>query len=160
MTRKSYIVGIDPDIDKSGVAMLDMVKKQFVYLGALPFPRLLEFVESNKDDACFVVEDSDIATSFHYIRTDKPAIIFAKGRSVGLCHATFRHLCEYLDYVGAEYVKQRPLRKMWKGKDRKITHEELSYFVSGLPKRTSQDVRDACLLAWNEARLPIKVKAR
>lgn len=49
------------------------------------------------------------------------------------------------------------LRKGWKGKDGKITHDELASFT-GLMGRTNQDVRDAALLAWAFAGLPIRVK--
>lgn len=42
-------------------------------------------------------------------------------------------------------------------KDGKITHEELAYFT-GIMGRTNTEMRDAALLAWNHAGLPIRVK--
>ena len=50
------------------------------------------------------------------------------------------------------------MTKHWKGDEGKITHEELSYIVGPLPKRTNQDQRDATILAWWYADLPIKIK--
>ena len=50
------------------------------------------------------------------------------------------------------------MTKHWKGDEGKITHEELSYIVGPLPKRTNQDQRDATILAWWYADLPIKNK--
>ena len=52
--------------------------------------------------------------------------------------------------------------KCWKGKDRKITHEELDTIVrwvndTGLPrKRSNQEERDALLLAGEKSGFPIK----
>ena len=44
-----------------------------------------------------------------------------------------------------------------KGKDRKITAEELKAFT-GVTGRTNQEGRDAALLAWEYAGLPIKMR--
>ena len=80
------------------------------------------------------------------------------GRSVGKCHATAQHLQEYAESVGLQVRLQKPLQKCWKGADRKITHEELSMFVKGLPRRTNPEVRDACLLSWVTAGFEIRIK--
>lgn len=56
-----------------------------------------------------------------------------------------------------EVLPHFPLKKHWKGKEGKITHEELAYFT-GIKKRTNQDARDAALLAWNFAGFPIRMK--
>jgi hypothetical protein len=58
------------------------------------------------------------------------------------------------DYEVVEEVK--PLKKCWKGRDGKITHEELARFT-GLMGHTNQDGRDAALLAWVRAGLPIRL---
>lgn len=53
----------------------------------------------------------------------------------------------------------KPLRKCWKGDGGKITHAELQNIVGVTCKlpRTNQDQRDACLLAWVHAGLPIRI---
>jgi hypothetical protein len=52
------------------------------------------------------------------------------------------------------------LKKCWKGKDGKITQDEIAYFVSAGEKmpRMNQDQRDALLLAWVCAGYPVRVK--
>jgi hypothetical protein len=45
-------------------------------------------------------------------------------------------------------------RNIWRGKDGKITHEELAAFT-GITGRTNQEERDAMLIAWNYANLPL-----
>jgi hypothetical protein len=110
------------------------------------------------------MEDSDLSTNWHVSPRDNKATAAAKGRSVGICHATARHLKECAENFGLEVVPMKPLRKQfegvrfWKGRDGKITHEEAAYFMRGLPKQTNQESRDAALLAWAYADYPIRVK--
>ena len=68
--------------------------------------------------------------------------------------AKLNDMCEH---YGIEVMAHAPLRKCWQGKDGKITHEELAYFT-GITGRTNQDERDAGLLAWNYAGMPIRAK--
>ena len=45
---------------------------------------------------------------------------------------------------------------MWQGKDGKITQQEIASFT-GITGRNNQEERDAALLAWVYAGLPIKI---
>ena len=165
MKRNGFLVGIDPDVSKSGFALLDCEAREFTQVEALTFPavidRFAELAASKVDgkDIVVVMEDSDLATNWHYNSRDSKAVCAAKGRSVGLCHATARHLKECAENFGLEVVMMKPLRKFWKGRDGKITHEEAVYFMRGLSKQTNQESRDAALLAWAYADFPIRVKS-
>jgi hypothetical protein len=66
-------------------------------------------------------------------------------------------IVEMCKHYGIEAVEQRPLQKHWRGKDGKITHEELASFT-GIMGKTNQEGRDAALLAWVCAGLPIRLK--
>ena len=164
MKRNGFLVGIDPDVSKSGFALLDCEAREFTQVEALTFPAVIDrFAElaAMKADGkavTVVMEDSDLATNWHQNILDSRAVCAAKGRSVGLCHATARHLKECADNFGLEVVMMKPLRKFWKGRDGKITHDEAIYFMRGLPKQTNQESRDAALLAWAYADFPIRVK--
>lgn len=74
------------------------------------------------------------------------------GRRTGLNHATAKIIAEIArNYFQLDVVEIKPLKKCWKGKDGKITHEELNqqlkmYGFEPL-KRTNQDQRDSVLLA-------------
>lgn len=156
---KRFIIGIDPDVEKSGFCLLDREARHLIECEALPFAALSERLRSEwRDDVVVVLEDSDVSVNWHYSKGDRPGAIAAIGRSVGMCHATFRHLKEVSEEYGLEAVAMKPLLKVWGGKDRKITHAELAQFVPGLPTRTNPEQRDAVLLAWTYAGLPIRVK--
>ena len=165
MRRNGYIVGIDPDVEKSGVAVLDCAAREIKAVEAKTFPELVNYLQLCSDskvggyDVVVVIEDSDLSTNWHVNPRDNKATAAAKGRSIGMCHATARHLKECAESYGLEVVPMKPLRKMWKGRDGKITHEEAAYFMRGLPKTTNQESRDAALLAWVYADYPIRQKA-
>lgn len=165
MKREGYVIGIDPDVEKSGVALLDCEAREFTQVEALTFPdvvdRFAELAAMKADgkDVVVVIEDSDLSTNWHYNSRDSKAVCAAKGRSVGMCHATGRHLKECAEAYGLEVVPMKPLRKCWKGRDGKITHDEAAYFMRGLPKQTNQETRDACLLCVAYADYPIRLKA-
>ena len=161
--RANTIIGIDPDVEKSGVAVLSDVFKKFVQVEAMTFPELVDFLKHLGDTITanhrltVVLEDSDVSTNWHCSPRDNKATAAAKGRSVGMCHATARHIKELAEHYGLEVVLQKPLVKFWKGRDRKITHEEAAKFMTGLPKSTNQESRDAALLAWSYAEYPIRL---
>ena len=56
-----------------------------------------------------------------------------------------------------EAAALKELHQCWKGKDRKITDEEIKCFMP-IKGRTNQESRDAALLAWVFSGLPIRVK--
>ena len=172
--RHRTILGVDPDIEKSGFALLDCESRTFEQLSALSFTDITSYLSrmaanEKYKNTLIVIEDSDTSTNWHCgsIIYDKHLTIEQKvrkaaaiGRSAGLCHATYRHLKEYAEALGFQVKGKKPLVKMWKGPDGKITHDELKVFVSGLPKRTNQECRDSALLAWDEANFPIRISVR
>lgn len=83
----------------------------------------------------------------------------AIGYDVGRCHEVGRKIIEACRFYGVDYEAKRPLRKIWQGKDGKITDAEIRRFIPITKGRTNQEERDAALLAWDYARLPIKIFA-
>ena len=169
--RYAYILAIDPDIEKSGVAFLNVNERRFERAQAMTFPELLAYIDKlaalvGEFRPLLVIEDSDSSTNWHLNKVKasglsldrKLRIAAAIGRSAGMCHAVIRLLNEYAQARGVDVRMQKPLRKCWKGADGKITHEEITQFTKGLPGRTNQEVRDAALLAWTYANLPIRLK--
>lgn len=161
MMRKGLVIAFDPDVEKSGVAVLDCAKGRFVLLSAMAFPdciRLLDGYAAMEEQVLVVIEDSDVSRNWHYSPRDTKGVIAAKGRSVGMCHATLRHLHEYAEAVGLDVRMQKPLRKCWRGKDGKVTQEEMAAMIPDWPARSNPEVRDAALLAWAVAGLPLRVR--
>lgn len=158
--KTSYIIGIDPDVDKSGVATLFTATKR-VTLQSLTFPELIRYLHKMREEAdvIVVVEAGWLNKSnWHLGRFDSKAIAAAKGYSVGENHRTGKLIADMAEDIGFITERIKPLKKCWKGKDGKITHEEIAYFIPGFPKRSNQETRDAALIAWNYANLPIKIK--
>ena len=158
-------IGIDPDSVKSGVAVLER-KTKGIDVWCAKFSEIVDFfscvkiqAESERARVLVVVEAGWLNDSnWHLKREDNKYVAAAKGRHLGRCEQTGRLLLEMCEKIGLECVARKPLRKCWKGKDRKITHEEIQTFTHIEQKRTNQEERDALLLAWVEADLPIKVK--
>lgn len=68
-------------------------------------------------------------------------------KNVGSNQQIGKCLIEVAQFHGLQVEPVRPLKKYWKGKDGKITAEEFAA-VTGWNKRSSQDARDAGLIAW------------
>lgn len=162
--KPDYIIGIDPDTDKSGVAQLRVAGRE-VELFSASFPELLDYLQRMRQKELMegvkvlvVVEASwRISTNWHTKRGDSVRVVAQKGKDAGRCHEVGRKIVECARYYGLEVKEQLPLKKIWKGKDGKITDEEIKAFIP-IKGRTNQEARDAALLAWNEAGFPIRIK--
>ena len=160
--RHDIIIAIDPDVDQSGVARLDVTQRKS-WADTLPFPMLVEYVRTvhrqNAGKVTVVVEASWHKThNWHLSRYDRPGVAAKKGYDEGRNHEAGRKLVEMLQYYGIEVEEQPPLRKIWQGPDRKITHTEITAITKWDKKRSNQEERDAMLLAWNRSGLPIIIR--
>lgn len=164
MRKYDNIIAIDPDVTRSGVAFLKPSTKQ-LEVSNLTFPQVIDYIQRAKkvrDEAgetlIVVIEASWlIQSNWHLQQWERKQRAASKGYDVGRNHETGKKIVEMCRHLGIEVLEHYPLRKCWKGKDGKITHEELVSFT-GLMGRTNQDARDAALLAWTFANLPIRVK--
>lgn len=149
-----FIIGIDPDVSKSGICLIDKQKKT-VSAWSATFPEFINYLnelnkESMKDDILFVVEAGwlNVISSFHNAY-GKCAQRIAK--NVGSNHETGKKIIEMINSYEFNYLEQRPLKKIWK--KGKISQEELYLQIKNVDynyignRRMNQDVRDACLIA-------------
>lgn len=163
MKKYDYIIAIDPDVDKSGVATLRTSDRHIV-CEVLTFPHLIECMPfwkkmSEQEEIILLVEASWSSTNhWHISPYDSKAAAAAKGNAVGRCHEVGRKIIEMAKHYGLRVEEVNPLKKCWKGRDGKISHEELSYFIPGLPGKSNQEMRDAALICWNYAGYPIRVR--
>lgn len=163
--RKRVIIGIDPDVEMSGVGRVDR-ETRAVFCDRLPFPLLIDYLREvqreckHMDAELYVYIESTRQTThnWHLKPSDSRAVAAVKGRNVGAMQQVGKLIAEMCDYYGIEATERPPLRKCWHGKDGKITHEELAYITGMKQKRSNQEGRDALLIAWVEASLPLKVK--
>lgn len=166
MTKHDYILAIDPDVDKSGVAVIRTSDK-YISCECLTFPKLLDHIlfckemakAGNKSIIVIVEAGWLISHNWHLNGKDNRRTASAKGNATGRNHETGRKIVEMCKHYGLDVVEQKPLKKCWNGTDGKITQEEIEHFIPAFPKRSNQEVRDAALIAWNYAGFPIRVKS-
>ena len=168
MEKPRYIVAIDPDISKSGFCIVDSKCRTLDTAYAASFMNVVEkfmLISQNrvppfdKDDTIVVIEDSDNTNNWHLPAGCSPRAAAAIGHTTGLGHGAQRLIMEAAEYFGLKVVLQAPLKKNWLGRDGKITQEEIRQFVPDFPQKSNQEVRDAVLLAWCYANLPIHIPA-
>lgn len=163
MMRYDIIIAVDPDTEQSGVARLDVAERKS-WAETLPFPVLIEYIRqvsrvNRGKRIAVVVEASWHQThNWHLTRRDSLGIAAKKGYDEGRNHEAGKKIIEMLNYYGIEVIEKEPLRKIWKGKDRKITHTEITAITGWVKKRSNQEERDAMLLAWDYSNLPIIIK--
>lgn len=154
-STRGYAIGIDPDVDRSGYAVIDLDAVS-VRTGTAPLPSLLEIIGIIQADACtegkqltVYVEAGWINPSnWHVLRTDSKLMAAKKGLAVGRNQQRGLDIVEMLRSRHINVVEVPPLQKRWRGADRKITHRELARILPLEKKRTNQEERDAALLAW------------
>lgn len=164
---KGFYIGIDPDVDRNGVAFLDL-EHRTLDIQLLPFPQTLDYIRQARDYATkthtpykVIIEAGWLNHgNWHLKHWDGRAASAAKGVDQGRNEQTSRLLGEMCAHYGIPYEHKRPLPKCWSGKDRKITQEELQQVTGQKIKRTNQEGRDAALLAWEKAGFPMRISLR
>ena len=166
MKKYTRIIGIDPDVDKSGVTELHVPTSR-LNMATLTFPQLMDYLRymqeeygCKEDERMVVVVEAGWmnATNWHTQRGQSAAAAAKTGQNTGRNHEVARKIAEMARHYGMTVDEVKPLRKCWRGRDGKITHEELSHIVGGLDKHLNQEARDSALLAWVYAGLPVRVK--
>lgn len=169
INNNMIIIGIDPDVEKNGFAVLD-TKWKSISICEYKFSEVMENLcayrdaigaeELRAEDVIVIIEAGWLNKSnWHYRATDTKAKVAEIGRQTGRNHQTGILIAEMCEYMGIPYKLVKPLPKFWKGKDRKITAEEFRE-ITGYKGRTNQEGRDAGLLAWVEAGFSIKLLKR
>ena len=163
MTNHDIIIGIDPDVEASGVATLIRGTKR-IDATTMTLPALMDYLRRVRNEHLtlvvgVVMEASwTTAHNFHTLPSDSKAVAAKKGYHVGRNHQIGIDIADIARHFSLDVRLQPPLRKIWKGKDRKITHEEICAITGYTAKRSNQEERDAMLLAWTSANLPIIYK--
>jgi hypothetical protein len=146
------IIAIDPDLEKSGVCIINRGE---LSLHSLSFSQVVDMLgEQNKEDTIVLVEAGWLNKSnwhLHPTYNNMAADIrkAAKiGERIGQNQAVGMKLLEMARHLGLEAIEFKPLAKCWRGPNKKITHEEFCRVTGYSKKRSNQDERDAGLIAW------------
>lgn len=149
------IIAIDPDVTKSGVAVLDVTSKG-LSINAMSFPDLIDFIYSfpDKESIRIAVEAGWLnrKSNFHGYYGNRGERI---AKDVGANQETGKKIVEMCEHKGYFISLVKPLEKRWKGPRGKITHSELESVlkcrkIALNKKRTNQDERDSILIAIHE----------
>lgn len=165
-TKYSRIIAIDPDVEKSGVAIMDVFNKTLT-TRCMTMPELAEQLRIEalkmlpKEDLLVVVEASWLApANWHLGPKDTLKTAAAKGERVGRNHQVGLMLVELCRYYNLSCREKQPLLKIWHGKDGKITFTELHRLCAGsriayTARKNNQEERDAALLAIDASDVPM-----
>ena len=143
---KGIVIGIDPDLVKSGVA--EVVNGEIVKLHALAFPQLIEFAKQqhkNNKQIEFIVEEVE-ADKTTYLRAGTNVRQMNKiAQNVGQVKGVKRVLVECLQHEGIPVRLVKPL----KGTYKKKAKADAKFFnqLTGWTGSSNEDKRDAGLLA-------------
>ena len=143
--KKKVYVGIDPDVDKSGVAVkcgkvFHLYNMTFFEL----FDKLKTLLDNSKENN--IPLEIYIECGFlnsgnrHKVANASHALNSKIGERIGANHEVAKKICEMCDYLGLEYKQIRPTRSK--------TNSEFFNQITGYDKRSNQEQRDALMLIW------------
>lgn len=161
--KVNVIIGIDPDVDASGVGIVDLANKT-VSKNQLAMPHLIAFLR-NIDNPLVIIEAGWMNHGNYHLRNKGQFHASKIGEQIGRNHEVSKIIGEFCEYYGIPYQFVKPLTKHWKGKDGKITHEELMDIIEGsglhMDKcRTNQETRDAIWLAMVHSNIPLQTRRK
>lgn len=135
------IIGIDPDLDKSGIAIL---RDNSLELNNLCFVDTINLFIDFKDDIKKVVIEGgwlNKKSNFHKF-VGSPVAGERIAKNVGENHATGKLLVQVAESLGLKVLVTKPSKKTAK-KDAKEFNR-----ITGWQGTTNQEVRDAAMLIW------------
>lgn len=139
MSRDKFLIGIDPDVDKNGVAIIDGAN---VTIDNLTFFKLFDYLKFYKEKErkpIVYVECGFLNKSNWHKKAGKSAAFNAKiGEYTGANFETAKKICEMCEYLNIPYHKIKPTNK-------KID-SDLFKQLTGVKFRTNQEQRDAFML--------------
>lgn len=137
------IIGIDPDLEASGVAIVR--NGQIDSLSTMAFFDLLEFIHLNQANAVFAVEDVELNKALYARHHGKNQRVRERiNQNVGQVKAVARLIEQYLIRIDAAYTMVAPFKKRFKK-----AKDDKEYFnrLTGWTGNSNADKRDAALIA-------------
>lgn len=136
MIKDKIIIGIDPDVDKSGVATNEK------FLTNLTFFELFDFLSLNKKahNQMVVYIECGFLNKGNWHKTNGSNSVNAQiGQRTGANHEVAKKIVEMCRYLGIEYYEIKPTKSK--------VNSEFFKQITKIEGRTNQEQRDAyCLI--------------
>lgn len=137
------VVGIDPDLVKSGIAIWK--GRELIDLKALTLLDLFTWIQSSDaEGVLFVLEDVEANKPVFRRKGQNTRQMQRIAQNVGQVKATARQIRQVLDQVGADYILVPPLKGAMKQPKK---NAELFGKMTGWQRSSNEDKRDAAMLA-------------
>ena len=135
------LIGIDPDVDKSGMAFYDGNEYCLENLTFFELFDFLKFYKEREDKPVVYVEKGSLNKSNWHSKNDKSHKWNSNiGAALGRNFETANKIIEMCQYLKLPYVEVKPTRK-------KIDSDTFKK-LTGFNKRTTQEQRDAFMLIF------------
>lgn len=134
------IIGIDPDLEKSGVAIK---WPDALSLNNLTFVELKDLLEREQPVIKKVVVEAgwlNQKANFHYQPNQKKEVGENIAKKVGENHATGKLIVQLIESMGIPVQQLKPTRSKLNAKDFNR--------ITGWDKKSNQEQRDAAMLVW------------
>ncbi|TVT77643.1 hypothetical protein [Acinetobacter colistiniresistens] len=134
------IIGIDPDLEKSGVAIR---WADALSLNNLTFVELKDLIEREKSAIKKVVVEAgwlNGKANYHYRPNQTKTEGERIAKNVGENHATGKLIVQLIESMGVPVQQLKPTRSKLNAKDFNR--------ITGWEKRSNQEQRDAAMLVW------------
>lgn len=133
-----YVIGVDPDSDKHGVAVY--FKGELKELHMLP---RIDLVAMARDLGAYVSIENVLANNFVYARNaNSKAIQSNIALKVGRCQQAQTELMRDLDHLGIKYELHKPTKANWA--KNKAQFEK----ATGWAQRSNEDTRSAAYFGF------------
>lgn len=133
------LIGIDPDVDKSGVAFKNGKLFELSNLSFFQLFDFLSFYKEREEKPTIYIECGYLNASNWHKKVNASASVNSKiGERTGANFETAKKIVEMCEYLGLEHVKVKPTRSK--------VNAEFFKQVTGFTQRTNQEQRDAYML--------------
>lgn len=140
--KNKILIGIDPDVEKSGVAFKTKseIRLSNMYFFEL-FEALANIRKENEKEFITVYIECGFLNKGNWHKTNGSNSVNAQiGQRTGANHQISKLLIQMCEYLDLEYVQVKPTRSK--------VNAEFFKQITKIDKRTNQEQRDALMLIW------------
>tara|TARA_R110000751_G_scaffold269427_1_gene369097 strand:- start:190 stop:627 length:438 start_codon:yes stop_codon:yes gene_type:complete len=139
--KTKYVIGVDPDCKKSGVATFK--DGELMCLDNLSLIDFLDFCSKLRKEVIIVIEDGNQISGLYHRNTNQNKLVQHKiSERVGANKQRATDLIEIAKHYGITVIAQKPRKGNWS--DKKPMFEK----VTGWKKQSNQETRSAAFFGY------------